>query len=154
MNLTFTPTTAADLEDLYRIQLDPEARHAAAFVPPVADREAFVAKATRHLADPTISMWTIRTDAIIGSVAKFVVEGDAEVTYWIDRAWWGRGIATRALGELVGRVSDRPLFGRAAWDNLGSQKVLERCGFVRVGTDRGFAPYRDAEIEEIIYRLD
>jgi RimJ/RimL family protein N-acetyltransferase len=47
----------------------------------------------------------------------------------------------------------RPLYGRTAFDNVGSQKVLEKCGFVRTGQDKGFANARQAEIEEYIYRL-
>ena len=48
----------------------------------------------------------------------------------------------------------RPLYGRAAADNLGSLRVLEKCGFVRVGSERGFASARGEEIEEVILRLD
>jgi RimJ/RimL family protein N-acetyltransferase len=40
-----------------------------------------------------------------------------------------------------------------AFDNQGSQKVLEKCGFVKIGTDKGFANARQAEIEEYIYKL-
>jgi [ribosomal protein S5]-alanine N-acetyltransferase len=47
----------------------------------------------------------------------------------------------------------RPVFGRVAFDNFGSQKVLEKCGFVKIGTDKGFANARQTEIEEFIYRL-
>lgn len=34
---------------------------------------------------------------LVGSIASFVVEGKTEVTDWIDRAAWGRGIASQAL---------------------------------------------------------
>jgi ribosomal-protein-alanine N-acetyltransferase len=47
----------------------------------------------------------------------------------------------------------RPLFGRVAFDNYGSQKVLDKCGFVKIGTDKGFANARQTEIEEFIYKL-
>src|SRR5690606_37655234 len=76
-----------------------------------------------------------------------------EITYWIDKNFWGRKIATRALKAFLALEPARPLIGRAAFDNFGSQKVLERCGFVRVGTDRGYANARQAEIEEFIYQL-
>jgi RimJ/RimL family protein N-acetyltransferase len=51
-------------------------------------------------------------------------------------------------------IHERPLHARAAHDNLGSLRVLEKCGFQRVGTDRYFANARGREIEEVILRLD
>jgi len=47
----------------------------------------------------------------------------------------------------------RPIFGRTAFDNFASQKVLEKNGFVRIGKDKGFANARQAETEEFIYKL-
>ena len=89
----------------------------------------------------------------MGSIAKFVMEGDAEITYWIDRNLWGQGIATKALNKFLTIETSRPMFGRVAFDNIGSQKVLEKCGFVKIGTDKGFASARQTEIEEYIYKL-
>ncbi|WP_185287854.1 GNAT family N-acetyltransferase [Chryseobacterium lactis] len=150
------PTTVADLDILFQFQLDHEGRHLAAFMSQDSThKEAYLAKYTRLLNDPTVNNQTIIADSeIVGSIAKFVMEGDAEITYWIDRAFWGKGIATAALKNFLSLETTRPLFGRVAFDNLGSQKVMENCGFVKIGTDRGFANARQAEIEELIYRLD
>ena len=90
---------------------------------------------------------------IVGSVAKFEMSGEAEITYWIDRGYWGKGIATQAVRSLLSIEETRPLTARVAFDNIGSQNVLERCGFERIGSDRGFANARQCEIEEVIYRL-
>jgi RimJ/RimL family protein N-acetyltransferase len=99
-------------------------------------------------------MQTILVDeTIAGSIAKFEMEGDTEITYWIDRNFWGKGIATTALKNFLTIENTRPIFGRVAFDNLGSQKVLEKCGFVNIGTDKGFANARQTEIEEFIYKL-
>jgi RimJ/RimL family protein N-acetyltransferase len=76
------------------------------------------------------------------------------VTYWVDRAQWGRGIASAALGILLAETAERPIYARAASDNVGSLRVLEKAGFRRVGVDRGFAAGRGEEIEETIMRLD
>lgn len=150
------PTTVADLDILFQFQLDQEARHLAAFTSKDStDKEAYVAKYTRLLDDPTVNNQTIIADSVIaGSIAKFVMEGDAELTYWIDKKFWGKGIATAALKNFLTLETDRPIFGRVAFDNPGSQKVLENCGFIRIGTDKGFANARQTEIEEFIYRLD
>jgi len=91
---------------------------------------------------------------LVGSVASFVVDGDTEVTYWIDRSFWGQGIAGRALALLLESVRVRPLFARAASDNVRSLKVLQRAGFVVIGTEMSFANGRNTEIEETILRLD
>ncbi len=90
---------------------------------------------------------------IVGSISKFVMEGDNEITYWIDKKYWGKGVATTALQNFLTIENTRPIFGRVAFDNLGSQKILEKCGFVKIGTDKGFANARQAEIEEYIYKL-
>ena len=38
--------------------------------------------------------------------------------------------------------------------NPASQRVLQKCGFVIVGDDRGFANARAAETEEYLLRLE
>ncbi|PWN72180.1 N-acetyltransferase [Chryseobacterium phosphatilyticum] len=150
------PTTVADLDILFQFQLDPEANHLAAFTSKDSfNKEAYLAKYTKLLNDPTVNNQTIVVDGTIaGSIAKFVMEGDTEITYWIDKAFWGQGIATIALKNLLTIETTRPIFGRVAFDNTGSQKVLEKCGFTKIGTDKGFARARQTEIEEFIYRLD
>ena len=62
-------------------------------------------------------------------------------------------MATRALAAFVGGLAARPLLARAAADNAASIRVLEKCGFVLVGRDRGFANARGAEIEEVVMEL-
>jgi len=150
------PTKVADLDILYQFQIDDEACHLAAFTSKEsADKDAYLAKYTRLLNDPTVNNQTIFADTVIaGSIAKFVMEDDAEITYWIDKAFWGKGVATTALKDFLKIETTRPIFGRVAFDNTGSQKVLEKCGFLKIGSDKGFANARQTEIEEFIYRLD
>jgi RimJ/RimL family protein N-acetyltransferase len=156
MPITLTKTTPDDLHYLYQIQLDQVANHMAAFTSESGtDFRLYFEKYVKHLADPTISMWTIRLEQqIVGSVAKFVMSGDAGITYWIDKEFWGQGVATEALTQLLQYETVRPIYGYVAFDNSGSQRVLEKCGFRKVATGRGFARSRQAEIEEFIYRLD
>lgn len=145
----------SDLELFFQFQLDEEANYLAAFTSKdPSDKAAYIEKYTRHLNDPTINNMTILiNETIAGSIAKFVLEGDAEITYWIDKNFWGIGIATEALKKLLTIENTRPIFARVAFDNIGSQKVLEKCGFIKTGTDKGFANARQEEIEEFIYRL-
>jgi ribosomal-protein-alanine N-acetyltransferase len=148
-------THPSDLASFFRFQLDPVAAHMAAFTPSVPlDETAYVAKYTRFLDDPTIHMCTIVVaGTIVGSVAKFEREGQAELTYWLDRPYWGQGIASSALRTFLQLEPTRPLVARVAGDNVGSQQVLGTNGFIQIGTARGFAAARQAEIEELIYQL-
>ena len=150
------PTVISDLDFLYQFQLDKEGGYLAAFMPKdPADKTAYLNKYTKLLADPTVNNQTIILNrTIVGSIATFIMEGNREITYWIDRKFWGQGIATKALRQLLVHETSRPIFGRVAFDNFGSQKVLEKCGFIKVGSDRGFANARQEEIEEFIYKLD
>ena len=149
-------TEVDDLELLFEFQLDKEAINLAAFTPKdPTDKSAYLSKYTKLLSDPTVNNQTIIIDNIIvGSIAKFEIDGQAEVTYWIDKNFWGKGIATKALEYLLTIENIRPILGRVAFDNYSSQKVLEKCGFVKIGKDKGFANARQTEIEEFIYRLD
>jgi [ribosomal protein S5]-alanine N-acetyltransferase len=155
LDIKLRPTEISDLDSLFQFQTDKEGGYLAAFMPKApTDKAAYIAKYTKLLSDPTVNNQTIIIDNnIVGSIAKFVVEGDTEITYWIDRKYWGQGIATKALKELLDTETIRPVFGRVAFDNFGSQKVLEKCGFVKIGMDKGFANARQAEIEEYIYKL-
>ena len=148
-------TKISDLEHLFVLQLDKDANYLAAFTAKdPTDKTAYLEKYTKLLNDPTINNQTIIVDNLIaGSIAKFEMEGEAEVTYWIDKKFWGQGVATKALESFLIIEKARPIFGRVAFDNVGSQKVLEKCGFVKIGTDRGFANARQTEIEEFIYKL-
>jgi RimJ/RimL family protein N-acetyltransferase len=153
--ITMTKTIPDDLNSFFQFQLNKEANFLAAFTPKdPTDKKAYIEKYSRFLTDPTINMQTIKVnEVIVGSIAKFVIEEEAEITYWIDRNFWGQGIATRALSEFLKIEKIRPIYGRVAFDNYGSQKVLEKCGFVKTGTDKGFANARQKEIEEFIYKL-
>ncbi|MEQ1800039.1 MAG: GNAT family protein [Lacibacter sp.] len=148
-------TEVTDLELFFIFQLDKEANYLAAFTSKDSnDKAAYIEKYTKFLTDPTINMQTIKVNGeIAGSIAKFIMENEAEITYWIDRKFWGQGIGTAALKEFLKHENTRPVFGRVAFDNFGSQKVLENCGFIKTGTDKGFANARQAEIEEFIYKL-
>ena len=154
-DIKLRPTTVADLDSLFLFQLDKEAIYLAAFTPKhPTNKAAYLEKYTNILHDSTTNNQTILVyNVIAGSIGKFMMEGHAEITYWIDRKFWGQGVATRALQQFLDIETTRPIVPRVAFDNLGSQKVLEKCGFIKVGADKGFAHARQIEIEEFIYQL-
>jgi len=79
--------------------------------------------------------------------------GEREVTYWIGRSHWGKGIATSALRAFLAVDLSRPLHARVAYDNVASRRVLEKCGFVFVSEDKGFSNARGEEIAEVVLEL-
>lgn len=146
----------ADLPVFFEFQLDPDAQSMAAFSPrDPADREAFMAHWQRILADPnTINRTIVADGQVVGHVSSYLSDGNPEVTYWLGKAYWGQGLATRALAEFLAHVNPtRPIYGRAAKDNVGSVRVLEKCGFRVIGEDKGYARARGKEIQEFHLEL-
>lgn len=146
----------ADLDVLFEQQKDLEAVRMAAFTKEdPADREAYDAHWKRIRADGEIVIRAVAEgEVVLGSILSFVMDGRREVSYWIGREHWGRGVASRALALFLDVVTERPLYARAAADNVGSLRVLEKCGFGVVGEERGFANARGEEIDEYVLRLD
>jgi RimJ/RimL family protein N-acetyltransferase len=145
-----------DLPVFYAHENDPEATRMAAFTAKdPSDRTRFEDHWARIRQDPSVIARTVvgEGDEIVGRAAVFGPPEEREVTYWIGREHWGRGAATAALRELLSLVSERPLQARAAADNGGSIRVLEKCGFVATGIERGFANARGEEIEEVLLTL-
>src|ERR1043165_2343523 len=97
----------SDLPVFFRHMNDPEAVLMAAFTPgDPADRDIFDAHWEKIRSSPQVLARTVLADGdVVGSAAVYGEPGEREVTYWIDRAYWGRGIATAALRALVDRKS-------------------------------------------------
>ncbi len=150
--------TMSDLPIFFDQQLDSEANQMAAFTArDPADRGAFMVHWTKILGDETITIQTVLFEGhVAGSVLTYEDEefGKPEVSYWIGKPYWGKGVATRALSAFLFHVKVRPLYARAAKDNIASLRVLEKCGFTRIGEDKGFSNARGEDVEEFILRLE
>lgn len=146
----------SDAAILFQQQLDPVANWMAAFTPQdPGDWAAFIARWERMLNSDTVHMKTVlEGDTVAGSVLVYEEDGRWEVSYWLGREFWGRGIATQALALFLTEEETRPLFARVVKDNVGSLRVLQKCGFVIIGEDSGFANAREAEVEEFVLALE
>lgn len=145
-----------DLPIFFEFQLDPDANYMAAFTAKdPSNREAFLEHWHKILGDVTTINQTIVYDGqVVGSISSYEDAGRPEVTYWIGKPYWGKGIATRALLEFLANANrTRPIFARVAKDNLGSRRVLEKCGFTVIGESKGFANARGEEIEGLLLEL-
>jgi RimJ/RimL family protein N-acetyltransferase len=154
--VTLRPVTGADFDALFELESDVLGADMIAFLPrEPGDREAFTTHWTRITSDPDLITRVIESDgAFAGYAVSFVIEGERQIGYWIARELWGRGIASAALRVLVSEIEERPLWGSTAFDNLGSQRVLQNAGFVFDRIERSHAPRRGTEIDENVYRLD
>jgi len=146
----------ADLDVFFDQMRDPESVWMAAFTAEDPDdRAAFDAHMARLSTWPGITERAVTYDGrLVGRISSFTIDGQTEITYWIERAAWGKGIATRALALFLDLVPVRPLYARAASDNAGSLRVLQKSGFKVIGTETSFAAGRNGEIEETILRLE
>lgn len=118
-----------DLPIFYEQQLDPDATRMAAFPP--RDRASFDAHWKKNiLGNPDAIAQTILVDGeVAGNIGSWPQEGIRLVGYWIGKEYWGKGIATRALSAFLHVVTDRPLHAHVVKHNVGSIRVLEKCGF-------------------------
>ncbi|MGZ9221640.1 MAG: GNAT family N-acetyltransferase [Anaerolineales bacterium] len=145
--------TESDLPIFFEQQLDPDATEMAAF--PARERAAFMAHWARIMADDSVMLKTILFEGqVAGNILSFVQSGEREVGYWIGKEYWSKGIATRALAAFLDHVQTRPLYAHVAKHNIGSRRVLEKCGFIIVGEDKGFPDARGEEVEEFILKLE
>jgi RimJ/RimL family protein N-acetyltransferase len=143
----------ADLRIFYEQQLDPEATQMAAF--PSRSREGFLAHWTKITADQNVLLKTILFDGkVAGNIVCFEQLGDREVGYWLGKEYWGKGIATEALAEFLKFIETRPLYAHVAKHNIGSRRVLEKCGFIISREERFFSQILGKDIEEYILVLN
>jgi RimJ/RimL family protein N-acetyltransferase len=143
---------AVDLDAFFEHQSDPDAARMAAV--PARDRDAFVAHWAMVLGNQAVTKKTVLVDGdVAGNVVSWKQDGKRLVGYWIGRAYWGRGVATSALSQFVEQIWTRPLFAHVATHNVGSIRVLEKCGFTvcaeahRVADERG-------DVEELTLKLE
>jgi RimJ/RimL family protein N-acetyltransferase len=157
----------ADHDALFAFQCDP-AGAAMAMVKP-RSREAFDAMWARFgeqvaRGEPGLVAKAILADGVLcGSIGCFVSGGEPSadelserelsVGYGIGRAWWGRGIASRALALLLEQSATRPIFARAAASNVASRRVLEKNGFVAVSSQWSPETERYLACEEVKFVL-
>jgi RimJ/RimL family protein N-acetyltransferase/tRNA U34 5-methylaminomethyl-2-thiouridine-forming methyltransferase MnmC len=143
-----------DLPALFEHQSDAEANYMVASTRDPMDRDTFEQHWKKLFSDDSIIKKTIiLDDQIVGFTGKFERAGKPEVTYWIDKKLWGKGIATLALRKLLEEVNARPLYARCVQDNFGSVRVLEKCGFEKIGTDKFFSRARGKEVDEIVWAM-
>ena len=142
-----------DLEVFFDHQADPQAVKMAAF--PARDKDHFAAHWAKLRGDDTLIVRTIVADGVVaGNIGSWQENGQQLLGYWFGREFWGRGVATRALAMFVDEVSIRPLYAHVVMHNVGSIRVLEKCGFRRDREEEAKAPASDDGIDEFVFVLN
>jgi len=133
------PVCDDDLDLFFEHQRDPESVRLTGV--PARDREAFDEQWRRIRADGATFLRTIVVDALaVGNLISWEHDGIREVGYRIGRDHWGGGITSRALALFVEELP-RPLHAWIAEHNPASQRVAEKCGFVRSRLDGDYWVY-------------
>ncbi len=134
MTFELRPVEVADLPAFYEQQADPESVAMADV--PSRGRGDFMAHWRRIMADETTVLRAVVAEGRLAGHVTSWSDGDRRlVGYWVDRAHWGRGLATRALAGLLDLIDERPLYAHVAPHNAASRRVLEKCGFEAVEAD-------------------
>src|ERR1700735_2880954 len=91
-------------------------------------------------------LFAIERDGIlVVQIASFTIEDSREISYWIDPARWGQGLASAGLDMFLEIERTRPLHARVAEHNIASSRVLTRAGFVAIGSEASFGDLRARE---------
>ena len=123
------PVEDSDLDLFFVHQRDPESVRLTGV--PARERRAFDAQWRRIRADASTVVRAIVADGVtVGNLISWEHDGIREVGYRIGREHWNGGITSRALALFVEELP-RPLQARIAEHNVASQRVAEKCGFVR-----------------------
>ncbi|MBL8062432.1 MAG: GNAT family N-acetyltransferase [Anaerolineales bacterium] len=141
-----------DLPIFFEHQRDPLALAMTDF--PAREEEAFMAHWRKIMADENTFLKTILCDGqVAGNILSFDMDGKREVGYWLGRDFWGMGIASEALTQVLGLVAMRPLYAHVSKRNRASRRVLEKCGFIVIGEDVWEPLPGEKEIEEYVLEL-
>lgn len=82
---------------------------------------------------------------LAGIVKAAIHDHRAQVGYVVHEPFWGRGIATSAVRQVLTELEELPrilrIWATCAIDNPASARVLEKCGFQREGILRNWVTY-------------
>lgn len=152
-NVRLRAVIDSDVPVFYHQQLDPVATAMAAF--PSRDWPGFAAHWDRIRHSQSSILRTIEVNGeVVGTISSYEQHGQWLMGYWLGQSFWGQGIATRAMQLFLADFTLRPVFAHVAKHNLGSQRVLEKNGFVVMGEQYLEADGMLPAVVEVELKLD
>jgi len=163
MKLELRPWSMSDLDDLVAGANNPGiARNMTDAFPYPYTRESgekFLQWATTNC--PSKMMAICIDDKASGNIGMHpqadILRMNAEVGYWLAEAHWGKGIMTEALKQMIPIAFEAlpvsRIFARVFGHNIGSQKVVEKAGFILEGRFEQTIFKNGVYIDELIYAV-
>ena len=154
------PLTADDAEELAALLVENRA-FLAPFEPDGSARFYTVEGQRERLErDDKHAFAILDGDRIAGTVTlSNVVRGpheSANLGYWVAEPLNGRGVATKAVGELIpiafGELGLHRLEAGTLVDNVASQRVLQKNGFEQIGIARGYLHIAGAWRDHVLFQ--
>ena len=140
MNFTLRPWTINDLDDLVKFANNKEiAKYMTDQFPhpyTIEKGKAFIEFASK---ESPVHIFAIEVNGqAVGGIGihpqSDIYSRNAELGYWLAEPFWGKGIITKAVQQMIDYGFENfeidRIFARPFGTNKGSQKVLEKSGFL------------------------
>src|SRR4029453_13158163 len=105
--------------------------------------EPFYAPRAKTMANPSNVLLGITVGGeLVGDIGSWPDEGGRrKLGEWVGQGFWGGGVAPAARPVFLGELTERPLYADVLRTNVGSLRVLQKCGFRLLNEDeRGADP--------------
>ena len=163
MHFQLRPWALSDLDSLVRHANNPDIAKFMmdGFPHPYTEEngKAFIAFATK---DDPIHIFAIDVNGeAVGGIGIHpqadVQRKNEELGYWLAEPFWGKGIITNAIKQVIEfgfKTYDiNRIFARPYGTNIGSQKVLEKAGFVLEGRFEKTIFKNGEFLDELVYAV-
>lgn len=131
------PLTPADVPRVFALQHDKEAAALAGVPGRFLTESEFTRSLTNYIKaneSPPLVFAIVAGDIMAGYIGCFPFEEDKhQVSFWIERAFWGQGIMSSALGQMLEclpkNLVEGGLYATVTEGNGASRRILEKFGF-------------------------
>lgn len=161
MNFTLRPWTVDDLESLVKYANNSKiAKNLTDKFPSpytIENGKFFIESATKK-SPPNILAIDVNNEAVggIGIHPQSDIHcKNAELGYWLAEPFWGNGIITKAITQMIEygfkNWDINRIFARPFETNIASQRVLEKAGFILEGRFKKTLFKNGEYLDELVY---